>query len=229
MVHFELVKDGPEHLTIATAFPTADTPELRRFSADYEKLAEWNTFVTLDQDGDDTRLSLDLFEPNPNEEADRLLHRVHTTRHLLRATTLLATVTGAEHGVDVYIGESRYEDGVRLPVSVELDWPDGIDDATLSRLGTEYMHAAALGLRMFDGDDEQERLEGVFAHVDRTSGLTLQTNPIGSCAVDTVPMDYMLGEGHVRAVDHNIYSAEQQIVCVSGALAIAYAEELLDI
>ncbi len=228
MVRFELDKQEDDHLTVVSVLPSDDIQEVRRFATDFEEVVDESDFVSIARDGIDTRVSLDFFEAAAVLDDDIKRRRIGTMRHLMRAITLTATVTSAERGIDIYIGESPLEDGVRLPISVELDWLD-VDDTILSHLGTEYMRTAAQALRMHGNDNVPEDLERVFAHVDKSRGLTLQTNQIGSCAVDTDAMSYFPDEGHVRATGHNIYSAEQQLVCVTGGLAIAYADELVEI
>ncbi len=127
----------------------------------------------------------------------------------------------------------------RLGMLAEIRWPEQVtDDQALAQLATSAMVAAGKALRYMR---DSERYPGkkmnldqwkrhiekqVYARVDRERGVILQSWGIGSCSLDTDGMNYEPVEPTFEVRAHNIYSPEQQLICLAGAVAIANADEL---
>lgn len=135
----------------------------------------------------------------------------------------------------VALGIGSYE-GIngtgRLAVACEVRWPiPQIDDGDISKLATDVMVRAATELDYADmGSRAGKRRPSsglVYAHIQRSRGVVLETNEMGSCSVGTDGSIYDPDEPTFELRSHNIYGVDQQIICVTGAIAIARAGELL--
>lgn len=126
----------------------------------------------------------------------------------------------------------------RLGMMADIQWPEASDD-DLTELATQTMRQAAFALR-HDADMEEyqgkkirrsrwiKHIESmVYAQVSRDRGVTLETNPMGSCSLGTDGSWYQPTDETFEIQAHNIYSHEQQLICLTGCIAIAHADELL--
>jgi len=127
------------------------------------------------------------------------------------------------------IGSRPIADG-RISMMVELRWPE-VSDIELSKLATCYMREVANDLRYPNPKDPKKSSRHVedlvYAQIQREYGAELQTNPIGSCSIGTDGSTYYPSDSLLELTAHNIYSRDQQIICLAGAIAIFNAEELL--
>lgn len=135
----------------------------------------------------------------------------------------IRTWTDAEEldsNLDVHLGVKPVPDG-RLAISATVKWPEGVTDDAMAGFATTVMQETAHKLHY-----ERKLIPDlVGAVVDRERGVTLQTNPIGSCSIDTDGSSYNPIESTFEVSAHNIYTSIQQLICFSGAVAIANAAE----
>lgn len=120
----------------------------------------------------------------------------------------------------VQIGFSRAGYGV-FGMNAELLWPS-VSDKVASELATSAMRSMARDVGLCS-EDQINRM--VYASVSRAHGITLETNPIGSCSLDTDGSDYRSDQDRVSLYAHNLYTHEMQLVCLSGLIAIASLRE----
>ncbi|MDN5275995.1 MAG: hypothetical protein JWN33_644 [Candidatus Saccharibacteria bacterium] len=109
--------------------------------------------------------------------------------------------------------------GDRLGMSAELAWPE-LADQDIQQVATDAMRSSAVNLRY-----ASRRIipSLVYALVSRSEGITLETNPAGSCSLDTDGMHYDPEASKVELYAHNLYAREMQLICLSGLVAIARA------
>jgi len=55
------------------------------------------------------------------------------------------------------------------------------------------------------------------------NGITLETNPVGACSMDTDGTDYDEDSEKIKLYDHNLYNHEMQLICIAGLVALAKA------
>lgn len=230
MLSFELNISDDTNLTVVAILPQAGLQEAERFQPDFADLVESAQFATLDQVDDQARLSIDLPVIGRRRSDHLRTSDLVVVRDLLRAVTLAGTVTSTENDLDIFMGDeaSRYRDG-RMPMSVEFEWPEASDEQ-ISAVGTRYMHLAARSIKYAKSTSGRllDYFGMVYAQAERERGVTLQTNPMGSCAVETTGFDFSPGEDRPRLTSHNIYNAEQQILCAVGGIDISRADDLLE-
>lgn len=107
----------------------------------------------------------------------------------------------------------------RLPMQVELTWPDQDDGDILSDLITRYMQSIARDLKYPPGL--------VFASISRGRGVNLETNEMGTCSLVTEGSTYRPDHKCLTVSQTNLYAYEQQLICLAGAVALATADELI--
>lgn len=118
------------------------------------------------------------------------------------------------------IGFTRRGYGV-FGMTAEILWPN-LSDKEATHEATQAMRAMAHNLGTYS--DEEMPLY-VAAEVNRSYGITLETNPVGSCSMDTDGSEYayQLSEGGTERVTlhaHNLYTHEMQLICISGLIAL---------
>jgi hypothetical protein len=159
----------------------------------------------------------------------RLPARRETALHVITAS--LASVcnfalSDDEPKLDVWIGSERHGIAGRLGMEADVRWPQ-MDDKKLSQLATHKMLQTAVALGYAQDRPLAGKMGLIYAEVDRSRGVTLQTNPIGSCSVDTDGMWYKPEDPVIKLLQHNLYNSDQQFIILAGAIAIAHAEELV--
>lgn len=110
----------------------------------------------------------------------------------------------------------------RYGMHVELRWPE-CDAAVAATFATSQMQAFARHLAINGKDSEALRKDLIYAQASRTSGVIFQTNPLGSCSIESDHRDYT-DVATVELGMHNIYNHEQQLICLVGAVAFANAD-----
>ena len=110
----------------------------------------------------------------------------------------------------------------RYGVQIELAWPD-CDEDIAATFATERMQAFARHLYNSGKSSERVRQETIYAQANRRQGVLFQTNPMGSCSIESDHRDYT-GSRTVDLGQHNIHNAEQQLICLVGAVAFANAD-----
>ena len=110
----------------------------------------------------------------------------------------------------------------RYGMQVVLRWPE-CDAPAAAEFATSHMQAFARHLAINGKDSEKLRKELIYAQAWREQGIVLQTNPLGSCSVESDHTDYSDSET-VELWQHNIYNREQQLIFLVGAAAFANAD-----
>lgn len=101
-------------------------------------------------------------------------------------------------------------------MDAEMAWP-AVTDVEASLAGTRAMRQMAYDL----GTYSDKQIPGmVYAHVDRARGITLETNPAGSCSMDTDGSEYRPTADRVTLYAHNLYTHEMQLICIAGLISI---------
>ena len=113
----------------------------------------------------------------------------------------------------------------RYGMYVELRWPL-VDAEEAAIFATEHMIKFAKTLPFYSQYDKDMLRSLLYVSADRTDGITVQTNSVGSCSIDSD------GNGHkykptVELLQHNIYGPQQQLPCLIGAVAFANADSYL--
>lgn len=153
-------------------------------------------------------------------------HKHRSTRDVVEyLATLAASIDPAHHdqALQVYMGVSPLGTTGRYGMSAKVRWPD-VPDQELAAATTRQMRETATDLRHFPSATARLLPELVYADVSRQHGVTLQTNPMGSCSLDTAGDRYRADEPAFEVHAHNIYSHEQQLICFAGLVAIAHPE-----
>ncbi len=68
--------------------------------------------------------------------------------------------------------------------------------------------------------------EYVYSQLNRNSGATLETNPLGSCSIGTNGQSYESDSDSFEMTSHNIYQSEQQLICYAGLVALVNADTI---
>lgn len=126
------------------------------------------------------------------------------------------------------IGSHKGMNGTgRLAMEAELRWPTTTEEE-LMPLVSSLMRRVAFGLNYVE---QQQRKNGyerlIYAQICRENGVTLETNETGSCSIGTDGLEYRAEEPIFKLSAHNLYGVDQQIICLTGVLAIAHADDLL--
>ncbi len=160
------------------------------------------------------------------------LHRLNDLRRLnyfARAVLNFMPLTeDTEEPITVSVGSYESINGTgRLGLGFDVRWPNTID-ISLNTLATSVMWRAAKELGYMRGNGSRDRYrDAVYAQVSRQHGVTLETNPMGSCSVGTDGSYYSPDDSIIELTAHNIVGVDQQFICLAGAVAIARADELL--
>lgn len=125
--------------------------------------------------------------------------------------------------LNVRMGVSPINNTNRYGMYANIAWASEPDE-TLSRLATHHMRSTAKNL---DYEDKNMIPSLVYAQVSRAQGVTLETNPMGSCSIGTDGMWYESGDPRYELFSHNIYNHVQQFICLAGAVALAHADKLV--
>lgn len=116
----------------------------------------------------------------------------------------------------------------RYGMYVEVQWPECYTEA--AQFATRQMQQFAAGINLKNGGALNRANAMVYVAADAEQGLSVQTNPLGGCGIETSGDDY----GHERPLEtvslwqHNLYAPEQQLACLVGAVAFAKANSHLE-
>lgn len=115
-------------------------------------------------------------------------------------------------------------DGTRLPMGAEVRWPP-VEDELMQDITTKVMRRFARDIyyaRIDNGYGYKKLIDGlVYARVHRPDGVTLETNPLGSCSLDTNGSWYDPAEEKAELLAHNLYAPDQQLICLAGLAAFS--------
>lgn len=129
------------------------------------------------------------------------------------------------------VGSARAGDG-RLWMAAEIARPKLADDTQVSEIATSAMRSVARKMRyMYSAENsrhyEKTLSREVWADYVRKKWLTVTTSPIGSCSLDTDGFTYKPDSETIELHQHNLYSHAQQLICLVGVVAVAYADTLV--
>lgn len=134
----------------------------------------------------------------------------------------------------ITVSPQRLNDGTRLGLDVVAKWPSPeIAKPIHNSIVTGVMRQVALDVRYgrspYDSSNDYKRMldQNVYADIDRIHGVTLETNPLGSCSLGTDGSYYDSQNNSVELLYHNIYGHDQQLILIAGAIAFAHAHEFL--
>lgn len=120
--------------------------------------------------------------------------------------------------LEVQIGYHRYAYGI-FRISAEIARPK-VSDEVATIVATQAMRQMAYDL----GTYTDSLIPGlVYAQVSRADGITLESNSAGSCSMDTDGMHYDETSEMISLGDHNLYTHQMQLICISGLIALAKA------
>lgn len=132
------------------------------------------------------------------------------------------------------ISSSRAGDGVRLGMYGMIKRPEGLSDEKISAVATTAMRSVAIDIGYANPDGKLKRNKYkafindlVWTSYDSERGVTITTNPLGSCSLDTDGNQYDPASEMIELHQHNIYTHTQQLLCLVGLVAVANAETLV--
>lgn len=118
----------------------------------------------------------------------------------------------------VEIGTSPISDSDRYGFNATIKRPD-TNISVVQSVATKAMRQTATDLRYMP----KSILAGSVYALLHENYMSLETNPMGSCSLDSDGMEYEPASPTVNLYAHNIYNHEMQLICLSGLIAIANA------
>ena len=110
----------------------------------------------------------------------------------------------------------------RRGMTVTIAWPE-VAASAAARFATDQVRRVACELE-YAHASRKLLDELVYVQADRTRGAIVQSNSIGSCSIESDHRDYTVDET-VELGQHNLYSPEQQLICLVGAVGLATADK----
>src|SRR3989344_7215874 len=233
------VKFGIEHVGMPSQFAYVRIPEVMwgRNQAEenewYKTVQNGNTFGHLhlkDVKNGGVEIGFDF------SKTGRRRHPVNRRYDLARTTRVInGSITGAQDDerderLLVYV-DGLLEDGRTLGMDARVKLPDpdapDVTDQAVTDLMTSTVQQSARQLKYMRGRRRERLEEWVHVNYQRQRGITIQTAQVGSCSLDTDGMEYDPDEETAVLYGHNLDSAEQQLICFTGLVALANASELL--
>lgn len=232
MIRFGLHEEGGlTHITT-----TADPALLRQLDESAPKFGErladglrMNSIVLMPTDSDQ-KLLFDFAAAARKRKPERLLVAMRSAAWVL-AELVNAPTEEPDPMMTVGMATAPYP-GTHPPrwgMFADVAWPtEPVSDAEMTTIGTRHMRQFARGIRLDESLTIGSRLwnSSIYTHVNREQGVSVQTNPMGSCAIETDGMEFDAAEPRYHLYAHNLYSNQQQFVCLAGTIALAHAEEL---
>lgn len=164
---------------------------------------------------------------NPNNYQDDLT----LTSSIARGIFYLAKDEETDERLNITTMGEVLGDGMTRSMQVDLKMPDWdnekLSDNVLSGLVAMAMRRTARQLKYGVVDKRSYVDSMVYGSVRRERGITLETNPVGSCSLDTDGSEFESSDERLNLYGHNLYSHEQQLICFTGAVALAYADKLV--
>lgn len=220
MLKFETLRvDGAP--CIATIIPEDEIEALRHGMTDPSTLTPIdNELIEIMGTSEGWRLISNLRAIKRQRNIQYREQRAAALRDLFSDLGRLGARVGIEGGIHFGIGtdKNRSTDG-RLPMYFYFDWPSK-DGAALTETTTAFMRDTAQAIGYENG--QKGRYRGtVGAYIDRQAGVRLLTEPLMACELSTAGSNYDPAEERVELSAHNLYSADQQLICLAGALTLA--------
>lgn len=113
----------------------------------------------------------------------------------------------------------------RYGMNVMLRWPQ-TDPESAANFASTQMRQFARTLDLHSGQSRDLLEDLVYAQARRDTGVSFQTNPMGSCSIESDHQDYT-SASTVDLWQHNLYNSQQQLICLVGAIAFANADRHL--
>ncbi|MFZ1249253.1 MAG: hypothetical protein WAQ24_02940 [Candidatus Saccharimonadales bacterium] len=110
----------------------------------------------------------------------------------------------------------------RYDMNVHLQWPE-VDAAAAAFFATTQMRQFARQLPAHSGFGDRMLRQLLYTRAQRSTGMVVQTNDMGSCSIEADRKDYT-DVPDIELGAHNLYTHEQQLICLVGATAFAYAD-----
>ena len=189
-----------------------------------EKLSK-DRVLEVENDGTVSTLVFDLARIGRRRDKSRRYEDLTRTTTVMAAVGNYPCLDETCPNLSISLG-TEFTSG-RLPMVAQVKWPEGIKDKELAARATQTMRTVAKDLGyardVVPGHSEYQRLirDLVYADVQRQRWVSLQTNPMGSCALDTDGDEYSAEDHSFELWAHNLYSPDQQIICWAGAAALA--------
>lgn len=183
--------------------------------------AKKNRTVDLEPSDDGLRLYINTKKIGARREDHARRSVARRVVEIVSTIDFLAGQYDKDPNLNVQMGSAYTSDG-RLHMRAEVKWPKDSTDNHMSNVTTYFMRDCARKLNY-----ERKILDDlVYAQVMRENGLTLETNPLGSCSIGAGGYMYSPESHTVELYQHNIYSTVQQLICFTGAVALANADSL---
>ncbi len=181
------------------------------------KLPPNQKVLDIDEYGEGVRLRPRLKRIGSIQDRVKRSTRIKQVAHVISGVSGSTPTDRQDPMLNVYMSTHRLPDDTRLPMFAEVKRSTE-DNLSLGRLATEAMLKTARELKYGNRDI----LDGmVYAQVDN-NGVTLETNPGGSCSLDTDGSDYDNNSETIKVYAHNLYSNEMQLICLSGLIRLAH-------
>ncbi len=111
----------------------------------------------------------------------------------------------------------------RYGMMVAIRWPTA-EPRTAAQFATRHMQRFASSVNLNGNQRMNVADDMVYVTADRARGITVETNPLGSCNIGAGGCDYDPESDVVELWQHNIYNPAQQLVCLIGAVGFATAD-----
>lgn len=111
----------------------------------------------------------------------------------------------------------------RYGMMVALKWPEAAPKDA-ARFATQHMQRFAQSVNLNKSKRMNTANDMVYVAANREQGITIETNPIGSCNISAGGYDYDPESEVVELWQHNIYNPTQQLACLMGAVCFATAD-----
>jgi hypothetical protein len=120
--------------------------------------------------------------------------------------------------LEIQIGYTRVGYGI-FRMSAEIARPK-VSDEVASAVATQAMRQMAHDLGIYS----DKHIPGlVYAQISGSQGMTFESNSAGSSSMDTDGMEYDATSERISLGDHNLYTHQMQLICISGLIALAKA------
>lgn len=178
--------------------------------------------VDIEPIADGTRLLLNTKRAGKAQDSIARCREITSSLEVIRHYTPLEQ---ADPKLNVRMGLDSVNHTGRYMMLARVAWPHSQDEVVAS-------HATTAMRRIASVMNYMPKLildESVYAQVDRQNGVTIETNPVGSCSLGTDGMVFNPDEPTFDVDAHNIYTPEQQLICLAGLIAIARSDEYANV
>lgn len=118
-------------------------------------------------------------------------------------------------------------DSGRRGMMAAVRWPRA-DERSSAVFATRHMQRFASSVDLLGNPRLNTANDMVYVVADRSRGMRVETNPLGSCNISAGGDGYDPEQPIVELFQHNIYSSSQQLACLMGAVSFATADLHVD-